>query len=42
MVAPLVRATIGDGEITMSNGLLEAKIERLEGGKPFRLRRPRR
>ena len=30
------------GEITMANELLEAKIERLEGGTPFRLRRPRR
>ncbi len=27
------------GEITMANELLEAKIERLEGGTPFRLRR---
>ena len=30
------------GEITMANELLEAKIERLEGGAPFRLRRSRR
>lgn len=30
------------GEITMANELLEAKIERLEGGTPFRPRRPRR
>jgi hypothetical protein len=30
------------GEITMANELLESKIERLEGGTPFRLRRSRR
>ena len=30
------------GEITMANELLAAKIERLEGGTPFRLRRPGR
>lgn len=30
------------GEIAMTNELLEAKIERLEGGAPFRLRRSRR
>ena len=30
------------GEITMANELLEAKIERLEGGTPFRLHRSRR
>ncbi len=30
------------GEITMVNELLELKIERLEGGTPFRLRRSRR
>ena len=30
------------GEMTMSNELLEAKIERLEAGAPFRLRRSKR
>src|SRR6056300_798127 len=30
------------GEMTMSNELLEAKIERLEAGVPFRLRRSKR
>ena len=30
------------GEITMANELLEAKIDRLEAGAPFRLRRSKR
>ena len=30
------------GEMTMANELLEAKIERLEAGTPFRLRRSKR
>lgn len=30
------------GEMTMANELLEAKIERLEAGVPFRLRRSKR
>ncbi len=30
------------GEMTMANALLEAKIDRLEAGTPFRLRRSKR
>ena len=30
------------GEMTMANELLEAKIDRLEAGVPFRLRRSKR
>ena len=30
------------GEMTMANELLEAKIDRLEAGTPFRLRRSKR
>lgn len=30
------------GEMTMANELLEAKIDRLETGRPFRLRRSKR
>ena len=30
------------GEMTIANELLEAKIERLEAGRPFRLRRSKR
>jgi hypothetical protein len=30
------------GEMTMANELLEAKIDRLEAGAPFRLRRSKR
>ena len=37
---PAMREKIGD--LTMANGLLEAKIDRLEGRAPFSRRRSRR